>query len=158
MPSRGPQLDYFGRAELAVHLLYLILAWVAIPLWGVSTWRHRKSLYVRVRQPLWLLADLALALVLVTLISLKEVLLVFHKDLPCALTNGAAAVGMVWVPGIVLCRSLQLWYGFTLMHMGEGRVDRLRRFRMLLFGCLISLAAAAAVVATWSKRLCISDM
>lgn len=110
----------FRAISAAYFRLYLIMAWTIMPLWAVSTWRYRRSLYVRVRQPLCLLADIALTLTVINLISTKELLLLSGRDMPCQLTNAAAALNMVVLPGVMLWRSLHMWHASTLM---EERLD-----------------------------------
>lgn len=144
--------------EVVLYLVYLVFLWTAMPMWAYSTWRHRKSLYVRVRQPIWLLADLALGLGLISLICVKEMSLHVGKTMPCALSNGAAAVGMVWVPGVMLCGNLQLWYASTIMESKRSKVAMLRRFRVLLGGILCLLTLLGVLLATGQRPLCFSSM
>lgn len=142
---------------VAAFLVCVGVAWVVMPLWALSTWTHRKSLYVRVRQPVWLLTDIAIILGLLTIIGLKQALMESGRNLPCGVSNGGAALGMVWVPGVVLCRCLQLWYALTLMELKHGRLAMVRRFYALLSGLLFLLALLAVLLATGDRALCISD-
>jgi hypothetical protein len=148
----------FWKADTVYFMLHLAIAWAVMPLWAFSTWRHRRSLYVRVRQPVWLLVDIALTLMVITLISVKEMLMERGQDLPCPLTDVAAAASTVWLPGAMLCRSLHLWYASTIFDVKVDRIFLLRRFRFCLIGGLLFIALSGGALASNRGRFCLSNM
>jgi hypothetical protein len=148
----------FSQISAVYFKLYLALAWTIMPLWAVSTWRSRRSLYVRVRQPLCLIADIALTLAVINLISIKELLLLSGRDMPCQLTNAAAALNMVVLPGVMLWRSLHMWYASTIMDERLDRAALSKHFRTWLCLGLLLVALLSVTLATSRLRFCISDM
>jgi hypothetical protein len=94
-----------------------------------------------------------------TVICVKEVHLSAGRDVPCSLSNGMAAVAVIWMPGMMLCRSLHLWYAFIIRDFIKPSRDGMHwRFRTLLSWLLLALTLAAILVATSGKVLCNSDM
>lgn len=148
-----------GGGKAIFFFVYLVSAWVLMPLWAYSTWRSRGSVYVRVRQPVWLLADISLILLIMTVICVKEMKLSTDENLPCWQSNSAAALAVVWVPGVNLSRSSHLWYAFSIREVEkDDRIYLLHRFRTIVTGVLAFMGLVAVIVVNSGVPLCFSSM